>query len=556
MFATPLREKSKRGRVAKAVTMPAPTKGWYVGQALADAPVGTAYILENFFPAADYVRLRAGSRQYAANMVQPIYSLMTYKSGTLERMFASTLDRIFDVSGGGIITSAAVTGLTSGNWQWMNFTGAGGTYLVAVNGSDVRRLFDGTNWTTSPAITGVDSATLVNCWTYKGRQYFIQENSLSAWYLAADAIGGAATELPLGADFPSGGYLVAGASWAVATNGGLQDVCVFVSSEGEVLAYTGSSPSDSATWSRVGLYKVGRPLGYRCLFKAGGDVAVLCEDGIIPLSKAVNYDRAALIDTAITKPIAPEFQRLTKGRFTEPLWSMTGWPSEQMFLVTVPQSSTQLVSNLVTGAWCKFTGWQANCFAVYKNRLFFGTDLGTVNEAYVGAADVGDPGDVVTTDGARWGRARWGNARWGNPSGTSGQLALSNAPYTGTMFWSFTDMKAPAVMKLMGMGRVNAQSNLELQGTKLTIKKDYDFTVPSAPGLSNPILSGARWGVAKWGRDKWPTRTSFSSNRWRGLTGFGTMVAPVYQVTVATVENVEVKVTSIDMTYESGEAFG
>lgn len=556
MFSAPLREKTKRGRVAKAVTMPAPTKGWYVGTALATAPAGTAYILENFFPAADYVKLRGGSRQYAANMVQPIYSLMTYKSGTNEKMFAATLDRIFDVTGGGIITSADVSGLTSGNWQYMNFTGSGGTYLVAVNGADTRRLFDGTSWTTTPAITSVSSSTLVNCWTYKGRQYFIQKNTMSAWYLEADAIGGDATELPLGADFPSGGYLVAGASWAVATNAGLQDVCVFISSEGEVLAYTGSSPDDTQTWSRVGLYKVGRPLGYRCLFKAGGDVAVLCEDGIIPLSKAVNYDKAALIDTAITRPIAPEFQRLTKGRFSEPLWSMTGWPSEQMFLVTVPQSSTQLVSNLVTGTWCKFSGWQANCFTVYRNRLFFGTNLGAVNEAYVGAADVGEPGDVTTTDGARWGRGRWGVAKWGNPSGTAGALAKSNRAYTGTIFWSYTDMKTPSLMKLMGMGRVNAQSNLELQGTSLTIRKDFDFTVPTAPGTSQPILSGARWGVARWGIDKWPVKTSFASSRWRGLTGYGTMVAAVYQVTVATVENVELKVTSIDMTYEAGEAFG
>lgn len=556
MFSEPLRQKTKRGRVAQAVTIPAPTKGWYVGTALANAPAGTAYILENFFPGADFVRLRGGSRQFASNMDGTIETLMVYRSGSTERMFAANANNIWDVTAGGIITAPAVAGLTNGQWQWVNFTGGGGTYLVAVNGADARRLYDGSSWVTSPSITGVSSANLINVWVYKGRQYFIQKNSMSAWYLGADAIGGSATELPLGAEFPSGGYLVAGASWAVATNGGLQDVCVFVSSEGEVAAYTGSSPDDADTWSRVGLYKVGEPIGYKCLFKAGGDVAVLCEDGIIPLSKAVNYDKAALIDTAITRPIAPEWQRTTSLYKGLAGWNMTAWPARQWFVVNVPQIRTQYVSNIVTGAWCRFTGWRAACFAEFQNRLFFGTEIGTVHEADVGAADVGTTGEVVTTDGARWGRARWGRAKWGNPSGTSGTLATSNAPYTGTMFWSFTDLKAPAVMKLMGMGRVNVQSNLELQGTSLAVRKDYDFTVPEAPGTSKPVLSGARWGVAKWGRDKWPTRTSFASSRWRGLTGYGTMVAPVYQVTVGTVENVEVKVTSIDMTYESGGAFG
>ena len=50
-----------RVAVESPAVLPAPTKGWYVGANLADAPAGTAYILDNMFPQLDYVRVRRGS---------------------------------------------------------------------------------------------------------------------------------------------------------------------------------------------------------------------------------------------------------------------------------------------------------------------------------------------------------------------------------------------------------------------------------------------------------------------------------------------------------------
>jgi hypothetical protein len=47
--------------------------------------------------------------------------------------------------------------------------------------------------------------------------------------------------------------------------------------------------------------------------------------------------------------------------------------------------------NTLTGAWCRFTGWNANCFALYNNSLFFGGNTGQVRLGYVGLSDVADP---------------------------------------------------------------------------------------------------------------------------------------------------------------------
>jgi len=43
--------------------------------------------------------------------------------------------------------------------------------------------------------------------------------------------------------------------------------------------------------------------------------------------------------------------------------------------------------NTLTGAWCRFTGWNANCFAVFNDLLYFGGNDGTVKKADVGSID-------------------------------------------------------------------------------------------------------------------------------------------------------------------------
>src|SRR5258708_25671776 len=47
--------------------------------------------------------------------------------------------------------------------------------------------------------------------------------------------------------------------------------------------YDGLNPADTA-WTLKGLYKISKPLGRRCILKAGGDIAIMTEDGIVPMS--------------------------------------------------------------------------------------------------------------------------------------------------------------------------------------------------------------------------------------------------------------------------------
>jgi hypothetical protein len=76
-------------------------------------------------------------------------------------------------------------------------------------------------------------------------------------------------------------------------------------------------------------------------------------------------------------------------------WQLITYAPEQVSILNVPQvennTQVQYVMNTLTGAWCQFTGWNANCFEVFNENLFFGGNNGTVNQAFVGSTDFIEP---------------------------------------------------------------------------------------------------------------------------------------------------------------------
>lgn len=583
--------RSAGAQVSQPFPMPAPTNGWYVGDNQAKPPPKTAIVLNNVFCQLDYVRARRGSTSWATGLGagKTIASLMPWTNGVLSKMFGVANGKIFDVSSVGAVGAAAVTGLASSYLEYCQFAGFGGTYLVAVDGTDAVQIFDGTGWnrtfvlsgtetsgsatiamastanlqvgmalsgtgipagqtiasiivntsiTITPGtastngvqsltfyqnapITGYPGAGFSHVWSYKGHLYFVDALTQNVYYLGLAAIGGAATLYPLGPLFKKGGYVLCGSTWAIDSTSGIYEACVFISSEGEVLMFNGDNPG-ATNWQQLGLYQISKPLSRRSLMRAGGDLLIMTEDGIVPMSKVETLDQVALENVAVSRPIAPAWRDAVIARQSLPGWQITIWSIESMAIVNLPKQNasdyTQFIVNARTGAWSKYLGWDANCFCVFNGLLYYGDSNGVVWQAESGGADAD----------------------------------LNN--YTVTIMMAYSDLGVGMAGKQIKMVRPYVQANIPVSA-QITINVEFDLTLPAAPAPSVGSV-GALWDSAMWDAAVWGGGL-INQNAWQDAQGFGSAIALVWQVTVNTgTTTPDIRIAAYDLLFEEGAIFG
>ncbi len=283
------------------------------------------------------------------------------------------------------------------------FTPAGynGTYTITVTGAStftyvlagalgVTTVTGIVTPATNFAITGVAPASLISVTAFKNRLFFIEKTSTRAWYLPVLSIGGAAAQLDFGSLFSRGGYLMAMGTWSLDAGYGMDDYAVFVSSEGQVAVYKGTDPAAAATWALVGIYDIGSPIGRRCLMKYAGDLTIICQDGLAPLSKALMSSRVNSQEM-LTDKIQHAIGDYIVAYSANFGWETVLFPKENMLLMNVPVNggtSVQVAMNTISGAWSRFTGWNAACWELHGDNLYFGTS-GKVCKAWDTTADNG-----------------------------------------------------------------------------------------------------------------------------------------------------------------------
>jgi hypothetical protein len=93
----------------------------------------------------------------------------------------------------------------------------------------------------------------------------------------------------------------------------------------------------------------------------------------------------------ITDKILPAMQTAVFNAATSYGWQLMTFPTQNMLIVNVPVTSGsnyQFAMNTITGAWTKFTGWNARCWELQGNTLYYG-GTGIVGQAWVTNADNG-----------------------------------------------------------------------------------------------------------------------------------------------------------------------
>lgn len=507
-------------------TFPAPVRGWVVNENLAASKPAAARQLDNFFPTTTGIRLRGGCTKWATISTGAVLSMWSYVTPSTEEFFAADEENIFEVTtvaDPDVIPSAAVSGQTAGYYSVAQIVNAGGYYQYIVNGADDPLLYDGATFTpidavSTPAITGVTTSGFAFVFVFKSRLFFLNK-TMTAYYLGVDAIGGAASSLSLNGVFSKGGHILMGGTWSSDAGDGIDDYCVFISTKGEVAVYSGTDPSSSSTWALVGVYNATEPLGQNAMFKAGGDLLVATEAGIVALSEALNKDVTDLTLAAVTKAIEPEWRREVSSRRSLP-WELLKWSANNMLVVSQPRVSDStdaqcLVANLETGSWCRFTGWDVRCVGLFNGRGYFGANDGCV---YLMEASGGDDGE----------------------------------PYTGVYVGQFDHFNSAGLTKTVRQARATYLTAADFNA-KLSASANYSISLPSAPN-SVADYSVDEWDVGKWDEMLWDAGTSYytTTSRWVSIGKTGYAIAPQLQITSGMTPLPRIELVAIDMTYERG----
>jgi hypothetical protein len=500
--------------VSKAASLPAPVGGWNARDALGDMDPSDAVSMVNWFPQTSDVQLRKGYSQFATGISGQVETIFSYAGASSNKMFAFAGTSAYETTAGGAVGAAVLTGLTNARWQYINVSTSGGNFLLSVNGADKLRGYDGTNWYTdgdgSHDITGVNTANCININLFKNRVWFIEKNTLKAWYLPTSSIAGAATQFNFQGVARKGGYLVAMGTWTIDAGYGVDDIAVFITSQGEVITYGGTDPSSSTTWSLVGVFEIGAPLGTRCYLKFAGDILLATQDGVVPLSGELQSSRVNP-RVALTDKIQFAMSNAATTYGSNFGWQMIYYAKANMLMLNVPVSTgsqEQYAMNTITKNWGQFQNVSANCWEIFNDEPYFG------GNGYVGKF-------------------------WNSFSDNSTNI-------NGTCKQAFNYFGMRGALKRWTLMRPTLLTNGSPQ---ILSSIDIDFgDTASSSALSFTPTSYAVWDTAIWDTSVWGGDLGLQSN-WQGVNGIGYCCAPRIQVAS---NGIEVHWVATDLVMERG----
>jgi len=363
------------------------------------------------------------------------------------------------------------------------------------------------------SVTGVDSASFVNINLFKNRLWFVQEDSLKAWYLDPLSIGGTATALDLSGIARNGGFLQAIGTWTLDAGQGADDYWVGVTSMGEVIVYNGTDPSVAETWLLKGVWQFGQTFARRCFFKWAGDLLLLTQDGLVPLSGALQSSR---LDPRInlTDKIYYAVSQAATQYYDNFGWQINYFASENMLILNVPITSgkQQFVMHTITKAWGQFTGIEANCWEVHgKEGMYFG------GNGYVG--------------------------NFYNSTSDNGTNINANCQQAYSYF------NSRGTLKRFTMVRPIIITDNALPTVLCGISTDFDPVSPNGAVTYNPALIAiAEWDSGIWDYNLWGGGVNINK-QWQGVTGIG--YAGGINISVAS-QGVDFHWASTDYVMETG----
>lgn len=387
-----------QGRTAEVSRFPVPYAGIDARKALANEEVTHALYSYNLVPSQSGLRSRKGYREWCVGVPAPINTIIPFDSieqgGISDRLFAATPEGIYEVTEDATPTlKVAFNNQTvgAGYGVYTHYTGqAEQDVLLYADERNGLFMYDpsGNTWAQATGITGPVIENIRFVTIHKGRLWFTERDSNSAWYLDLDAVQGAATEFFFGSKFRYGGNVAGMFSWTADGGAGVDEYFVAVSRAGDVIVYQGSDPDTADDWGLVGTYYIGEvPAGGSFGTVHGGDLYLLSIYGLASLGSLLQgVDSANIINaadsTAPSAKVTPILQTAMQGTYTEFGWSVRRLPSFGLLLVSAPTLGSsvplQLAYNYSVSGWGVWRGVPLIGYDSWKGGVYIGTADGRV----------------------------------------------------------------------------------------------------------------------------------------------------------------------------------
>lgn len=529
-------------RVSQAKTVGAPLSGINDIDPLSNMGETFAIQLNNWYPSARELTSRGGYEEWATGLEGSPVTLMSMDKldGTV-KLFAATATGLYDVTNK-VQNPSKLKTLTSGYMEYCQYTNIASNYLVACNGVDAALLYDGSTWTwftevltpTAPGeIKGINPSLLSSVTSYKNRLWFVQKNSLTAWYLPVDAVAGELKPFYLGGVLKRGGYLVEIIEWSSYDGAGLASKLAFRSSTGEVAVYQGSDPDvipddGLPMWELMGIFFVAPPVGAKSSTKYYSDTILLTKMGIVPLSALINGQatNSTYEGDMSSKYISKTISKLVRSTDFVANWEILTFPAINAVIILVPAfgntPAQQFFMNSLTGAWGKFD-LPATCMVLHNSMLFFG---GVDND------------DDAKGSVYRYGQVSLDNVLYDGTGGT---------PIVATMFTAYNYFDDNTTNKHYKLVRPvfqssKAQSFILKLNTDYALSEIYTDPPPLTGNDTADLWDQSLWDQAVWSQE----RTTYKP--WMSVTGLGFCAAILVKMTLRE----EVNLVAFEVVYEPG----
>lgn len=500
-------------------TLPSPIKGLNMRDSIADMEETYAIVMDNYIPYNDKAVLRGGYVLYAP-LTDGVITLAVFDDGVKSELLAISGHKLYNISSQNNVFAYSDVFFSENYCQTVQYK----NYLYFMNGVDVPKVFYIDNqgcvqvkdWEFGG--TALNAAAIVSGSVSKQRLWFIEKGTLKVWYAEnAGNIAGTLQCFDLSQVCRFGGQLTAVANWTIDSGQGIDDLTVFITSEGEVLVYSGSDVNDAGDWKLKGSYKISRPIGYNCCLSYQGDVVIITEDGYIPLSGILPLDKVNYSQVAFSDIIRDLVKSRTKSYFSRRGWSGIIYSAGGYALFNVPldKGYEQHVINVNTGAWCRFLNILSHCWIEFDKRLYFGSADGVYlfDEGY---CDNGKP--------------------------ISGEIAQA-----------YTDLGTPQLKKIQ---LINPRTK-SLYKYSLIIYTNTDMQNMAQEYVENIGICGkSKWNKAKWSGNiksgaKWDNSGSNEMHsQWICNSATGYKISLVFKTTTSG-NRIEWYETSVR--YETGE---